>query len=87
MVEIRCPGNKKHYKRSGNLVVAEKCCNSLLGFIDNSVDKSVFQRRCNDCKSVVGIRVDKGTVYVKLQPKETMIKTQLGRVVVEDDES
>lgn len=84
MVEIRCPGDKKHYKRKGDLVVADDKCNSLIGFINTSANGSEFARKCNECKSVVRVNVRDEVAYISLLGKTKKIKTEIGRVVVEN---
>jgi len=83
MVEIRCPGIKSHYRKKGELVIAERHCNSLLYFVDPNIEGSRSARKCSDCKNVIKTTVKDGVVHVSVLGKKAKIKTDTGRVVVD----
>lgn len=80
---IRCPGKKRHNKRRGDMVVAEECCNTLLGFVNTSVSDTEVAYKCRDCKRIIYTVVRSGIAFVKVYDKDTKIKLDTGKVVVE----
>lgn len=78
---IRCPSTKPHKKKIGNVLVTEECCNTLLGFIDNSKNGTELVVKCKDCKSIISVSVLDEIVYLKVHKPNTKIKVNDGKVV------
>jgi hypothetical protein len=83
LTTIRCPNKKRHKKKLQDMVISVDNCNSLVYFVDTSVNGYTVARKCSDCKGVITTEVRDNIAYVSVLGANTKIKTDTGKVVVE----
>jgi len=83
LTSIRCPGTKPHRKRSGDMIVTEKNCNTLLSFVNSKVENSEGAIKCRDCKNIIHYTTLDGVLNLKVYPPNTRVKLDEGKVVVD----
>ena len=82
--EVRCPGKRKHLKRSKDNLVVEDNCSMLLTFIGEDVSYLNEVRHCTNCKTLTHITMENGIFVLKVLPKGTKLETIDGSYTVDE---
>lgn len=82
--EVRCPGKRKHKRRSGDNLVVEDNCAMLLTMIGEDIESVDEVIHCRNCKSLIHIGKNRDVIELELLPKGTKVETIDGSYTVDE---